>query len=365
MALDGTLLTKNEGRNQPEMNCPGTGFIIPSPNESRYAYYGGPHYDHLVIGEYSTGKTINVIDFNNIEFLTSFTWVGNHKIILVEKDHKTIDLIDVETGTIKNLEQSPSAWTGFASDIKPSPDGKYLAIETGNSESDNLFLVASDGSGSKNMTADLGIKTIYSGLAWSPDSSRFAFYAYMDNGISLVIEKADGSGLKVIEKNLEPRPYWSPDGNHIAFACTINSSDANICLTDADGNAITSLPVPGFPYEIKWSPDSKKIAFFANMPDKHHHANILLIDSGNNREIFAFDHKYGIVWVDQFFRWSPDSNWLLILTAGRSIGYVGSTYLDYSPVLCDLEAKCHDYLFYNSNFAVIDAEWALPGSTIR
>jgi Tol biopolymer transport system component len=378
MALDGTLLTKNEGIREPEKNCPSFrwGTRGYSPDRSRYAYYPFDNYsykdkyhsDKLEIGEFNTGKTINVVDLTNFEVCASaqcfgpdFYWLDNNKVSFISKD--TIYILDVETGNMISLGLFPSRWIGniWGQGVSPSPDGKNLLIESGNSESDNLFLVASDGSGNKNMTADLGIKIIDQVIGWSSDSTRFAFTADMGNGKSLVIEKADGSIVKIIEKlNDWSEPIWSPDGNHIAYGCTINSSDAYICLTDAEGN-ITSLQVGSHPNWMKWSPDSKKIAYFPGQRIQHYHAHIIWIDSGKDQELFSFDRVYSMLYVDQFFRWSPDSNWLLILTAGRTMyGYdLGS------PVLCDLQAHCHDFVLYNIKFAVMDAEWALPISIER
>ena len=379
MALDGTLLTKNEGRTEPEKNCPVDewgGRFGYSPDGSRYAYYQRPAYDQLIIGEFRTGKTINVIDFKNYVIHSGntryhgpyFYWVDNHRISFIEQDTNSLALLDVETGSIKSLGQFPSRWISYiwGQGVSPSPDGKNLLIESGDSESDNLFLVASDGSGNKNMTADLGIKIIYEVIGWSSDSARFAFTADMGNGISLVIEKADGSIVKIIEKiTYTSELKWSPDGNHIAYGCTINSSNASLCLTDAKGDKIISFPVQDYPNWIKWSPDSKKIAYFPGKYIKNYQTHILWIDSGKDQELFSFDRVYYMLYVDQFFRWSPDSNWILILESGRPFGYKPTVNDTYLPVLCDLQAHCHDNLFYNGNFIIDRAEWALPQSTIR
>jgi Tol biopolymer transport system component len=379
MTIEGTIITEDFGNTEPEKNCvsePAFYYSFKtSPDGSRYAHYQYPAMDQLVIGEFSTGKTIKVIDLkryiisrgaNGRADSPRFYWLGNHKIFFIEKDNINIDIVDVETGSIKNLGQFPSAWpSGYATIIEPSTDGKFILVEAGNSESDNLILVASDGSGSKNMTADLGVKKIWSGLAWSPDSSRFTFSAYLVTGDALVIEKADGTLVKIIETNHSVESFWSPDGNQIAFACTINKSDANICLTDSEGNNLTSFPTETIPGFVTWSPDGKKIVYLTDMYKKHYQVNILWPDSGINQKLFAYDRTYHGFFDSPFFRWSPDSTWILIRFAGQELEYMGNSNWEYSPMLCDLQNVCHDFFNISNKFAVTNAEWAFPISINR
>ena len=167
-------------------------------------------------------------------------------------------------------------------DLAWSPDGRKLAFLQGRGgcgpSCHDLYVVNSDGSGLRNLTAKLAVG-IRLGLgpasdpAWSPDGQMIAF-ARLNPGLgeSIYVVKADGSRLR----NLTPKPVgtyadpaWSPDGRKIAF---VSDRDGNseVYVMNANGKGQRNLTRnPAFDADPAWSPDGRKIAFASKRDGKY------------------------------------------------------------------------------------------------
>ncbi len=145
-------------------------------------------------------------------------------------------------------------------------------------ESD-LFSVGRDGSGPDRLHILLskGLGRILSPVAWSSDSQRAAYVAYVDDRIKVYTFDLDGSGLREIV-DLEPHPVgigevevsWSPDGSQLVFSnvlssqpsMTVKEGAGNLNFVNADGSDLrTSSQIPGDGRtRVSWSPDGSRIA---------------------------------------------------------------------------------------------------------
>jgi hypothetical protein len=98
---------------------------------------------------------------------------------------------------------------------KWSPDGSQIAYFEGmNDWGNSLRVMNSDGTDSRVVVENaetLGGGHV-EGLQWSADGNRLAFT--IDDGLYVV--GVDGSGFRLVA-NDATRPYWSPDGSHIAY----------------------------------------------------------------------------------------------------------------------------------------------------
>ena len=104
---------------------------------------------------------------------------------------------------------------------KWSPDGSQIAYFDGYSDwGHSLRIMNSDGTDSRVLVENettLGAGHV-DGLEWSPDGSQLAFS--IEGGVYVV--GVDGSGLRLLTGG--ERPYWSPDGTHIAT--TLGDTDS-------------------------------------------------------------------------------------------------------------------------------------------
>ncbi len=139
-----------------------------------------------------------------------------------------------------------------------SPDGKSAVIDLskGDYDTSHVFIVSLDGS----KTTDLGPGCLPS---FSPDGKQVVFSI---QGGGVLTMNSDGSNRKM----LEPTGFgaeWSPDGRYIGIRTSRNIQIVDVqsgkrrnLLTDEQDADIRYLF-----WNFDWSPDSKSIAFKANV----------------------------------------------------------------------------------------------------
>jgi Tol biopolymer transport system component len=99
-----------------------------------------------------------------------------------------------------------------------------------------LYVMNADGSGKRVLTRD-----VWQGLAWSPDGRKFAFVGGRDADVYVI--NADGSGQQRLTRNAgnDFGPAWSPDGRKIAFGRGDGPHSDQIYIMNADGSGERSL----------------------------------------------------------------------------------------------------------------------------
>ncbi len=113
---------------------------------------------------------------------------------------------------------------------------------------------------------------------------------------------------------MEREPAWSPDGQLIAYFSDESGMYA-LHVAPQTGSAVAGAaavkkfalaPEPAYYFGPKWSPDSKKIAFYDNRQ------NTYMLDTTTGKLIVVNDKNvYGGFSSNSFsFAWSPDSKWI-------------------------------------------------------
>jgi TolB protein len=170
-------------------------------------------------------------------------------------------------------------------DLAWSPDGRKFAFLQKRSTPlggcgpgcYDVYVVNSDGSGLRNLTAKLAVgirpaRNPGSDPAWSPDGQMIAFArGNFGREEPIYVVRADGSGLQ----NLTPKPVgaqadpaWSPDGRKIAFVNDRNGN-SEIYVMNANGTGQRNLTRnPAFDADPAWSPDGRMIAFASKRDGK-------------------------------------------------------------------------------------------------
>ena len=147
----------------------------------------------------------------------------------------------------------------------------------------------------------------------------------------------------------ERYPAWSPDGNSVAY-WSDQSGEYELWIMDPSKEnsekKLTSYG-PGFRYHLKWSPDSKKLAFI----DKAMKIHVYDISTGKTTQVdkgLRMSHGG----LENFScNWSPDSRWL---TYHRDLeNYHQAVFLYDYPA-----KKLHQATsgFYNCSSPVFDAD---------
>ena len=112
---------------------------------------------------------------------------------------------------------------------------------------------------------------------------------------------------------MEREPAWSPDGQSIAYFSDESGLYA-LHVAPQTGNAVAGAavkkfalaPEPAYYFGPKWSPDSKKIAFYDNR------LHTYLLDTTTGKLMVINDKNvYGGFSSNTYdFAWSPDSKWI-------------------------------------------------------
>ncbi len=149
-----------------------------------------------------------------------------------------------------------------------SPDGSWIAAIGGGEalSGSHLFLVRPDGSGVLNVGPATGHP------AWSPDSSRLAFFQFEYEAETWVLYTANANGtdrrrlaaFEQMENWSHPQLSWSPDGSALLFAYEHKyghpSSTGHVVGVD-DGSILAN--VEGL--VAAWSPDGSRIAVLTRL----------------------------------------------------------------------------------------------------
>jgi Tol biopolymer transport system component len=140
----------------------------------------------------------------------------------------------------------------------------------------NVWTIRPDGSDARQVTDQPGESRQ---PWWSPDGNTLAFSADRGTGIFqvwlLVLEGS--SARRITNLGTFAQPYWSPDGNKIAVSARINEPNHRIYVMGADGSGLEPIHQPEGVDNVHpaWSPDGRSIVFTSG--------------TGPEGSIFAFD----------------------------------------------------------------------------
>lgn len=193
----------------------------------------------------------------------------------------------------------------FASD-----DGK-----TTNADYD-LYTINSDGTGKTRLTT---FGKFIDHPVWSPEHSRIAYSAHVDEGNTdkIFIMTADGGEKKQLTfgASRDKFPTWSPDGKQIAYISYINNIP-NLFVMDAHGQNIKQLTFVDGKNTVlwpSWSPVSDVIAYSYNKAGDEidFRLQIIKADGTGQKEILSSNNKD---LSDHEPAWSPDGKTMFFLS---------------------------------------------------
>jgi Tol biopolymer transport system component len=192
---------------------------------------------------------------------------------------ETAELVDLALAVLPLTTRGRNSYNGLW-----SPDGRWLAYQTGevSDEARTLFLADGDAPA---MPMTQPPFSVVGGLAFSPDSTHLIFTAMMGGEdqqqvvppvdlyllrLSEVREKVSPSLIPLTDKiGHVNSPAWSPDGRQVAFVL-FHESGKTLYLVDGilDGRltepqaltsgAFTEVSSPS------WSPDGRQLAFIGS-----------------------------------------------------------------------------------------------------
>jgi tricorn protease len=299
-----------------ELPLPAGGFCSYSPDGKQLAYnrvfrefrtwkyYKGGMADDIWIHDLTTKTTRNITNTVNQEIFPM--WFGDEIYFCSDRD-RTMNLFCYNLKT--NQTRKVTNYTEY--DIKfPSAGDNRIIYENGG----YLYIFDIKTQTSTKISVQIADDLNTSRNEWK-DATRFmgAVNPSPDGNRVVVAGRGDIFSVPVkegITRNLtsssnahDREGFWSPDGKWIAYLSDA-SGEYEIYITKQDGSEPPVQLTSGadtYKFSIRWSPDSKKIAWNDKM------LRLQYVDIDTKKVTLVDKAK---VWEFGSFNWSPDSRWI-------------------------------------------------------
>lgn len=217
-----------------------------------------------------------------------------------------------------------------------------LAVNSiGESCSDLIASTVAEGESSSNIhILDICNRREYSvttdgvswGPKWSPMGDLIAYQRITDFMVQIhVKDLGDGNTREISGDFLDARYLdWSPDGENISFAGSLDGNNAQIYLVDRQGLHLRQFVASdGNATYSAWSPNGEYVAFVSHLAESQHKIYITDAEGSYLRTLYYSEHA-GL--IDDYLAWSPDNSQLLFIKAGSGGQQIYSIKLDGSEV---------------------------------
>jgi Tol biopolymer transport system component len=203
---------------------------------------------------------------------------------------------------------------GPSADGERDADGELITVMGVGRQSRRLYLIESDGSGSRRL--DGGPNVPAGPGSWRPDGRLIAFLGWPE-GLPVVVFIAGADGTNVRRLPLDPATRlggleWSPDGTQLRYTFDLDGkTHITVADIDASGALTGSHQIPieaGWILEsLTWSPDGRHLALLV-AAGSNLHVEVAEPDGSGSRIVGPALPNL----VDTELGWSPDGRALVI-----------------------------------------------------
>ena len=230
-----------------------------------YSYWDGSKGDiGVATSDGTSNRYVTDVAYNSVTWSPS--WAPDSSAVVYGKGG------DDEGIYVVNRDGTGRRRVSAANGDNPrfSPDGTRIVFEqwvanaSGSGGVWHLFIVGSDGTGERQLTAGPGGG---SNPRWSPDGQQIVYDTWLGGGGEIYVIQAAGSAPIRISNTAgrDWKPTWSPDGTWIAWSGQ-ESTNYDIFVARPDGSEQRRLTQYGYDLTWpEWSPDSKMLTFFSSV----------------------------------------------------------------------------------------------------
>ena len=260
----------------------------------------------------------------SLEHLLRVPYVDPGLSFAISPDEKRIVFSWNKTGTWELWEHSNSEikkleinLVGAKFSPRFSPDGNKIAFALDIDGSESYHIAIHDLT--MNITTDLTPDILYAhqpNMAWAPDGETLAVLSEAKGSFALYLQPVDGKPAPMIKNVFRPSwdVAWSPDGMWVALESESTASDRMLHLVPMGrrkGPRVSAFQLTwdGMPLNAQhpaWSPDSKFLAFSAEV-DEWHDIGLLDLETRD------------ITWVDRSAGDKTQPSWS---GSGETLGWV-------------------------------------------
>jgi Tol biopolymer transport system component len=238
---DGRIARITRGADIPEPEL-----VVVSRDGSLVAY---PRSDDKIDIVGTDGRSRGTIACKQRNFGVSLSPTGRQAACMTT--YETLAVVDVDGGAARTIATGLTAsW---------SPDGRWIAFVD---EEFHVSVVPAAGGEPRRLTTHRA--DFLSGLTWSSDSERIAFYS--DSGVAgLYVVSVDGSGERLVDRHAGDPVSWSPDGTTLAFEDTRTEQIVTLDVRTRARRQVTHErgSKAGAP---SWSPDGTRLVYLRVRP---------------------------------------------------------------------------------------------------
>jgi tricorn protease len=176
---------------------------------------------------------------------------------MVVSVHGELFTVPVEEGDVRQITDSPARDRGVAY----SPDGKWLSFISDGSGREEIYVIATDGSGEAQKLTNLD--ALKFGYNWSPDSKEIAFTTSDSKLRKVNVSTKAVTELDASRYGNISTPEWSPDGKWLTYSKADASRTTDIYVLSSAGE-IEPHKVTFDSYDDRnprFSPDGRKVFF--------------------------------------------------------------------------------------------------------
>ena len=188
-----------------------------------------------------------------------------------------------------------------------SPDGSHIAFVSNRGGSEDLFVIAADGTGEKQLTHTPDEK---GAVGWTANGKQIVFSVFANDASRLFAIRPDGKHQREIGHVPGRSPMLSPDGKKLLYMAGTWTA-TQLMVSALDGSQARQVPT-GSPtaWNNHWSPDGKRIAF-TGRDDSNGKLAVFVMnaDGTERRQVTHFTPEEGAA---QWPVWSPDGRRLAI-----------------------------------------------------
>ncbi|WP_370391455.1 PDZ domain-containing protein [uncultured Winogradskyella sp.] len=223
-------------------------------------------------------------------------WLSAHDTTLIYEREGYLHTLDLNSGNKNQLNITVTGdfpwaepqWEDVSDAARYaslSPNGKRAIMQARG----DIFTVPVEFGNSRNITESS--ETADRRPLWSPKGDKIAWFSDADKkGYALMISSQDGltqpEAISIGESKLAWNPSWSPDGKYIAFV----DDDVRLRLVNLDTKKISTFDVGTTNLdrgriELRWSPDSKWIAYEKSSTNNFRQILIYSIETKTSKPI--------------------------------------------------------------------------------
>ena len=202
-------------------------------------------------------------------------------------------------------------FSGLLSACSPDREGSSIGLETETPTGTAISLDLLDETPTSTGTPIIVMST----AAAEPEvvnCGLIAFVLYAEGTSDIYSVCPDGSHLSRLTEGpaWESYPAWSPNGERIAYASTLNAQDSQIYLMDADGKNVKQLTEDLINDRPLWLPGGEQMAFRTTDGDGLWWWRILDLESGEIKDYSQ--PSYDFFWQTPAF--SPDGTQVAVMS---------------------------------------------------